>query len=96
MIRKEINPSVPNDHALKLVEPRTEESHSEIMQKFDKLSEEIGERTERKRKEKYQNSKDERILQVIMVGGVVLLIALVSFVLTCRNSSLKKDEDEDD
>jgi hypothetical protein len=31
-----------------------------------------------------------------MVGGVVLLIALISFVLTCRNSSLKKDEDEDD
>ena len=31
-----------------------------------------------------------------MVGGVVLLIALVSFVITCKNSSLKKDEDEDD
>lgn len=96
MIRKDIKPSVSDDHALKLVETRTEESHSDIMQKFDKLSEEIGERTDRKRREKYQNSKDERVMQVIMVGGVVLLIALVSFVITCKNSSLKKDEDEDD
>lgn len=96
MIRKDTKPSVSDDHALKLVETRTEESHSDIMQKFDKLSEEIGERTDRKRREKYQNSKDERVMQVIMVGGVVLLIALVSFVITCKNSSLKKDEDEDD
>jgi len=96
MIRKDIKPSVSDDHALKLVETRTEESHSDIMQKFDKLSEEIGERTDRKRREKYQNSKDERVMQVIMVGGFVLLIALVSFVITCKNSSLKKDEDEDD
>jgi hypothetical protein len=62
MIRKDIKPSVSDDHALKLVETRTEESHSDIMQKFDKLSEEIGERTDRKRREKYQNSKDERVM----------------------------------
>ena len=53
MLRKDAKPSVPDDHAIRLAEPRTEESHSEIMQKFDKLSEEIGERTERKRREKY-------------------------------------------
>ena len=53
IIRKDVKPSVPDDHAIKLVESRTEESHTDIMKKFDKLSEEIGERTERKSRDKY-------------------------------------------
>lgn len=31
MIKKDMKPSVPDDHAIKLLETRTEESHDEIM-----------------------------------------------------------------
>lgn len=62
---------------------------------MNKLSDEIGEKSENKYRR--ADTKSNRLMQVFIIAGVLMMIMLVSFILTCRaNSGKKKDIDEDD
>uniref|UniRef100_A0A7S3FUP3 Uncharacterized protein n=1 Tax=Strombidium rassoulzadegani TaxID=1082188 RepID=A0A7S3FUP3_9SPIT len=78
-------------------EPREDESVDEIMARMNKLSEEIGERHEKNKSYQFKDQRSQRFKQILMIGGVLLLLALVSFILTCRSkANSDKLEDEMD
>jgi hypothetical protein len=74
--------------------PRHEESHDDILAKMNRLSDEIGER----KNKKYEkvDSKSARLLQVMVIAGIMLIIMLASFVLTCRGNAKNKQEVEEE
>ena len=54
--QRHAEPSVPDDHAIKIVEqPRHEESVEEIMERMNKIGEEIGEKHESRRSYSVEN-----------------------------------------
>ena len=59
---------------------------------MNKLGEEIGEKHENRRSYVVE-SKSARLLQILIIGGVMILIMLISFVATCK-SKQSRDEDE--
>lgn len=76
--------------------PRHEESHADIMAKMNKLSEEIGERHDKDKLTKLKEKKSQRYTQVLAGIGVLLLVMLVSFVLSCRAKKGSDSEVEDE
>lgn len=62
--------------------PRHEESVEDIMARMNKLSDEIGEKHENKYKR--VESQQNRMVQIFVVAGAVMMIMLVSFIMTCR------------
>ena len=66
------------------------------MAKMNKLSEEIGERHDREKLTKLKEKKSQRYTQVLAAFGVLLLVMLVSFVLSCRAKKDKDSEVEDE
>ena len=85
----------PQKKEKKAALPRHEEKHEDILAKMNRLSEEIGER----KNKKYEkvDSKSARLLQVMVIAGVMLIVMLASFVLTCRgNAKNKQDVEEED
>lgn len=78
------DPSVPDDHAVKIVEqPRHEETVEEIMARMNKIGEEIGEKHESRRRYSVE-TKSQRLIQILIVGGVLIVFAVASFVATCK------------
>ena len=94
---KHADPSVPDDHAIKIVEqPRHEETVEEIMARMNKLGEEIGEKHESRRNYSVE-TKSQRLLQILIVGGILIVFAVASFVATCKaHGKNSKFEDEDE
>jgi len=72
--------------------PRHEEPIEDIMARMNKLSDEIGDRHDKKYTR--VESKSQRVVQIMVAVGVLLMIMLVSFIMTCR-ASAQKDIDED-
>tara|TARA_B110000305_G_C19317940_1_gene577446 strand:- start:63 stop:326 length:264 start_codon:yes stop_codon:yes gene_type:complete len=66
----------------------------DIMARMNKISEEIGEQQENKRNYDVSTSKNQRFTQVLIVGGIVIIVMVISFVLTCANNKNKRDEDD--
>jgi len=64
------------------------------MAKMNKLSEEIGEKHDKDKVLRMNTNKNNRLKQVIVVAGIIMVVMLVSFALTCINNK-KKDEDDD-
>ena len=75
--------------------PRYEEPVEDIMARMNKLSDEIGEKHENKYRR--VETKSNRLIQIFVVAGILMMVMLVSFILTCRaNAAKKKEIDEDD
>ena len=74
---------------------REDESNEDIMARMNKLHEEIGERASTKKYERV-DTKSERLLNVLLAGGVFMLIALASFVMTCKNKAKRSEEEYED
>ena len=66
--KREVNESsggedeIPHDHAIELAQPRHEESHDDIIAKMNKLSEEISDKHEKRKKYETVDSKSQRLL----------------------------------
>lgn len=63
--------------------PRHEEPIEDIMARMNKLSDEIGDRHE-KGSGRHHDTKSQRVVQLVVGAGVVMMIMLVSFIMTCR------------
>jgi len=65
--------------------PRHEEPIEDIMARMNKLSDEIGERHEKKYTR--VESKNQRVVQIMVVAGILMMIMLASFIMTCGASA---------
>ena len=63
------------------------------MARMNKLSDEITDRHEKKYTR--VETKNKRVLQIIVVVGVLMMVMLISFIMTCRANAQKKEIDED-
>jgi hypothetical protein len=63
--RREVNAShddeVPHDHSIEISKPRHEESTEDIIAKMNKLSDEISDKHEKRRKYDIVDSKSQRL-----------------------------------
>jgi hypothetical protein len=81
---------IPHDHAIEIAHtPRHEESTEDIIDKMNKLHEEI---TEKHDKRKYErvDSKSARLVQVMAIGGIMIFAMVASFAMTCKNYGKKE------
>ena len=83
------DPNEPN-----LPAERQEESVDSIMDRMNKLSDEVSALHENRKKYDTINSKSSRFIQVLAIGGTMILLMLVSFIMTCRNKSDKQDDED--
>lgn len=65
------------------------------MARMNKLSEEIGERSNN-RKYEFVDTKGQRLVQIAVVGLFLMLLVVVSFVLACQNKKGKDSGVEDE
>ena len=65
------------------------------MARMNKISEEIGERHDRDKLTRLKEMKSSRFTQVLFAFGILLLIMLISFLLSCLGSKKKLDEGEE-
>ena len=72
---------------------RQDESHEDIMKRMNAIGDEM---IDTKKNHEYKDVRGERFLQVMGVGGLFLLLILISFVMSCRNSGKKKNDDDSD
>ena len=100
--KREVNKSaegedeIPHDHAIELAEPRHEESHEDILAKMNKLSDEISDKHEKRRKYETVDSKSQRLLQVLIIGGIMIFGMILSFAMTCKNYGKEQEKVEDE
>jgi hypothetical protein len=66
----------------------------EIMERMNKLGEEIGEKHENRRSYVVE-SQSKRLFQILILGGIIITIMVVSFAATCKSNG-KDSSDEDD
>lgn len=100
--KREVNESsaehekdIPHDHAIEIAPSRHEESPEDIIAKMNKLSEEISDKHEKRRKYETVDSKSQRLLQILVIGGVMILGMVVSFAMTCKNHGKEKEVEEE-
>lgn len=74
---------------------REDESNEDIMARMNRLSEEIGERANKQKYERV-DTKNERLLNVLLAGGAFMLFALASFIMTCKNKAKRAEEEDED
>ena len=65
------------------------------MARMNKISEEIGERHDRDKLTRLSSMKSSRFTQVLVVFGLVLLVTLASFILSCLGSKKKEEGSEE-
>lgn len=97
--KREVNSShdddIPHDHAIEMSQPRHEESTEDIIAKMNKLSEEISDKHEKRRKYDIVDSKSQRLFQILIIGGIMIMGMVLSFAMTCKNyGKEEKVEDE--
>ena len=60
-IKADSDDEIPHDHAIEIASPRHEESTDDIIAKMNKLSEEISDKHEKRRKYEVVESKSQRL-----------------------------------
>ena len=66
------------------------------MARMNKISEEIGEKHENRRNYSGE-SQSQRLSQILIIGGVLIVVAVISFAATCKaNAKQMREEDDDD
>lgn len=86
---------IPHDHAIEISQPRHEESTEDIIAKMNKLSEEISDKHEKRRNYEIVDSKSQRLFQILMIGGVMILAMVLSFAMTCKNYGKEERVEEE-
>ena len=79
-------------------EPRHDESHEDVMARMQKMTEELDQISNKRSSKKSRKNNGLQVYQVVAIAGVMVLIMLAAFVMTCRaNAKLKNSiEDEND
>ena len=72
---------------------REDEAKENIMDRMNKLTEEIGDKHSKKKYQKIE-SKSERLFQILVIGGLMVLMMLGSFAINVNAKVVQEDGDK--